>query len=212
MVAESPRLSRIGLPAAPGALEQRVVLHVARADLNDVRDLEPPASIPSASIASVTIRSPVSSRACASSSQPRLSQPLERVGRAARLEGAGPEHRGAGFAHGPGGLENLALALHRAGARHDHDLVASDREPAGEPDDGGLRLPLAGDLLVRLGDVDDLLDAGECGEPGAVDPPIVADQARPWCAACRAWAAPGSPSPRWSRRRAGSPLRPRRGA
>ena len=108
--------------------------------------------------------------------EPGASQPLERIGRAARLEGAGPKHRGAGLADGASRLEDLPLALDRAGTRHDHDLVAANGEPAGRRIDGRVRLPLARHLLVRLGDVDDLLDAGQRGEPGPVHPAVVAHE------------------------------------
>ena len=133
-------------------------------------------SSPSASIASVTMSRPVSSRARASSSSPARPSPWNEYGELRGLKAPARRTVAPGLAHGAGGREDLALALDRAGARHHHDLVAADGEPAGQPDDGGLRLPLAGHLLVRLGDVDDFLDAGQRGQPGAVHPAVVAHQ------------------------------------
>ena len=54
--------------------------------------------------------------------------------------------------------------------------AAADPQAARQRHDGGFRLPLARDLLVGLGDVEDLGHAGERREARAVHPAVVADQ------------------------------------
>ena len=65
MVADSPRLSSTGLRLRAHRLEQREVLHVARADLQHVGVARRPARRRAVSITSVTIGSPVFARASA---------------------------------------------------------------------------------------------------------------------------------------------------
>ena len=73
IVAASPRFSRTGLSAAE-SLEQREVLHIARADLKDVGSTRRPES-PLGRHDFGTDLSPVSSRASASSFRPSSSRP-----------------------------------------------------------------------------------------------------------------------------------------
>ena len=70
-----PRLSSTGLPQLAHRLEQREVLHVARADLQHVRVLGDHARASRVSFTSVTIGSPVASRASASSLSPSSFRP-----------------------------------------------------------------------------------------------------------------------------------------
>src|SRR5205823_308024 len=70
-------------------------------------------------------------------------------------------------------------ALDRARSRDRHDLGAAHTHApvCPEPHHGVIALPLAAHLLVGLGDVDDVLHAGEPFEARRVDPPVVADEA-----------------------------------
>src|SRR5690606_18850278 len=74
-------------------------------------------------------------------------------------------------------FQDLLLGLYGAGPGHDGDLVPADARAVREFDDGRLRTPLAGDLLVRPRDVDDLEDAGQPLDASAVDVPVVPDEA-----------------------------------
>ena len=157
-------------------LEQGVVLHVAGADLDDVRHLEH--LVEAFGIHGLgDDQEPGFLARTGQQLEAGSAQSLEGVRRAPGLEGAGAEHRRAGVADRAGGVQDLALTLDRAGPRHHDHVVAADGQAAGQADDRGLGLPLPGDLLVWLGDVDDLLHTREGRQPGAVHPTIVAHQA-----------------------------------
>jgi hypothetical protein len=59
--------------------------------------------------------------------QPLLAEPLERVGRGARLEGTAAEHRGAGIAHSGRGFQHLLARLDRARPGDHREMRAADR-------------------------------------------------------------------------------------
>src|SRR5207249_7344973 len=103
--------------------------------------------------------------------------PLECIGPDTSLPAAPAQDHRSRLAHLPRGFEDLPFGLHRARAGDRHHLRPSDRYAAGESDDRILALPFAAHLLVRLRDVDDLLDARERLEPRRVDPPVVAHEA-----------------------------------
>src|SRR5690606_21222197 len=86
------------------------------------------------------------------------------------------EDRGAGGADAMRDFQDLLLGLDGAGPGHDDDLVPADARAVRQLDYGRLRTPLSGDLLVRLRDVDDLEDAGQPLEAGALDFSVVADE------------------------------------
>src|SRR3990167_4837380 len=83
--------------------------------------------------------------------EPLVLEPLERVGRGPRLEGAATEDVRARGLHALGGLEQLQARLHRAGARHHHDGLAADRHVA-DAHLARLVTDLAARELVRLQD------------------------------------------------------------
>jgi hypothetical protein len=79
-------------------------------------------------------------------------------------------------------LEELFYAAQDAGSELqriqdslDYDPAAADLDPAGEAYHRRLRLPLAGRLLVRPGDADDLVDPRQRYQSRAVDRPVVPD-------------------------------------
>ena len=91
-----PALEQHGLAELARDLEQRVVLHVARADLDDVGVLGDRFGVLALSSSSVTTGRPVSARASARISSAGHAEALERERRGARLERAAAQHRGAG--------------------------------------------------------------------------------------------------------------------
>jgi hypothetical protein len=91
-------------------LEQRVVLHVPRAELDDVGHLDDLIE----AFGIHRFRDDQQAGLVAGPGEQleaRASQPLERVGRAPGLERPRTEHRRPGLPDGAGGLENLALAF-----------------------------------------------------------------------------------------------------
>jgi hypothetical protein len=89
--------------------------------------------------------------------EPLLLEPLEGIGRGARLERAAAEDFGPRRLDGVGNFPNLRLRLHRAGACHDHDGVGPDGD-AVHPHLRGLGTHLAACQLERLLDGHDRLD------------------------------------------------------
>ena len=157
-------------------LEQGRVLHVAGTDLDDVRDLGNVAQAFRVHGFGADQEARFLAR-LGEQLESRPAQPLERVGRCARLPGPAAQDHGARVLHQAGRLDDLPLAFDGAGPSDRHDLGAADRHAAGEPDDRILGLPFAAHLFVRLGDVDDVLHAGKAFEPRRVHPPVVANQA-----------------------------------
>ena len=87
IVAAMPRLSSTGLPSFPTVLQQRIVLHVARADLDAVGVLGDESRALFVHRLGDDRQSRFLARAC-EQLEPLDSEPLERVRRAARLERA----------------------------------------------------------------------------------------------------------------------------
>ena len=98
IVVAMPRLSSTGLRVSADAPQQREVLHVARADLKDVGVLGDELDLVG-SITSVIDREPGFPPGLGQQLQPLVLEPLERVGRGARLEGAAAQHARAGRLH-----------------------------------------------------------------------------------------------------------------
>ena len=129
-VADGAALEQHRLRHAADLGEEVEVLHVARADLDHVGDLEPPPRRRAGSISSVTIGSPVSSRASARISRPFEPEALERVRRRARLERAAAQHRRAGRGDGAGRLERLLARLDGARPGDQPEEAVADPAPA----------------------------------------------------------------------------------
>ena len=151
IVAEMPRFSSTGLRVATELAQQREVLHVARADLEDVAVLRDHRSIWLMSITSDTSLRSCWSAPVAQHLQPVFAQALEAVGRAARLEGAAAQDLRAGALHGRGRRVHLLVCLGRARAGHDDHLVAADAHIA-DRHDRVFGLERAARELVRLRD------------------------------------------------------------
>ena len=170
-----PPLQHHGVAGAPGLLEEGVVLHVAGADLEDVRVARHQLHVARRHDLGDDLEAGLLPRA-GQHLQPLLAEALEGVGRGARLEGAAPEDLRPLGRHVAGGLHQHLDALDGAGAGHHHDLVAADGDVS-DPNRGVARLPLAAGQLVGLGDLDDLLDARQVGESLAVGVGVAADDA-----------------------------------
>jgi hypothetical protein len=84
--------------------------------------------------------------------EPVLLEPLEGVGRRARLERPAAEHVGARRLDPLGHRVELGLRLHRARAGHDHDLAAPDRDAV------HLELGVVG-MRLAAGELEGLQDA-----------------------------------------------------
>src|SRR5581483_6757727 len=147
-------LEEHGLPGAARGLEEGEVLHVAGADLNDVRHLGHVAHAFGVHRLGADQQPGFGAR-FGEQLEPRPAQPLKGVGRGARFPGPAAQDHRARVLDEPGGGDDLALVLDRTGPRDRDDLGAADRHAARQADDGVLGLPLAAHLLVRLGDVDD---------------------------------------------------------
>ena len=106
-------------------LEQVVVLHVARAHLQDVHQLRHQRNLGVVHhLADDQQAVPVSS--CAQPLQRRLAQALEAVRGGTRFEGATPQNLCSVAADGLGDGQDLLAALHRARPRHHYHFVAAD--------------------------------------------------------------------------------------
>ena len=81
------------------------------------------------SISSVTTGRPVSRLGLGEQPQPLLAQPLEGVGRGARLVGAAAQQRRAAVAHDARRLQRLLARLDGAGAGDQREVIAADLAP-----------------------------------------------------------------------------------
>ena len=130
--------------------QQVVVLHVARADLQDVDILQHPFDL--RDLHHLGDRGHVVLVAGrAQQLQSFDAHPLKRVRRRARLVRAAAQDARAGSRDAARGLEQLLLVLDRARAGHDHDVVAADLHAA-RLDDRLLALERAAGEFVRLAD------------------------------------------------------------
>ena len=162
--------------AAPQLPQQGVVLHVAGADLQDVR--VPGHEVDLADVHDLRDHlEALGVGGVAHEPQPLLAQPLEAVGRAARLERAAPQHLGARLLDGGGGGGDLLLGLHRARPGHDDHLVAADAEAA-ERHRGVLRPEGPARQLVGLGDAHHLVHAVHHLDEAGIEPPVAPHRAQ----------------------------------
>src|SRR5207248_11112588 len=109
-------------------LDERAVLHVARADLQEVGALRDERKRPVVLHLGDDLEAGSAARLL-EQLQSFLPETLEVVWAGARLECSAPEQRRAALPHPSRGGEDLLLALHGAGTRHDHDLAATDGDP-----------------------------------------------------------------------------------
>ena len=145
--------------------QQREVLHVARANLEDVG--VPVDQLDLAEVHHFGNQFQVlGARRVPEQAQPFLAEPLEAVRRAARLERAAAEDLRARSADRGRRGAHLVLVLGRARTGHDDDLVAAQPDVANHDDRSfGFERP-AGEL-VRRRDPQDLVDAVQhLDEPG----------------------------------------------
>jgi hypothetical protein len=94
-----------------------------------------------------------------------------------RLEGAPAQQIGAGLFDGPGSFKDLFLVFHRTGARGDHrPATLTDLHPA-YPYHRGAWVKIAGNQLVRFGNMDDPLHPGEVLDGDIIHIPLVPQDA-----------------------------------
>ena len=149
--------------------EQRVVLHVARADLDHVGDGDDGLDVPRVHQLGDDRQAGLL-LGLGEQPQALLSEALEGVGRGAGLVGAAAEQRGAGVAHGAGGDQDLVARLDGARPGDEREVLTADLSSLDVDDRSLADSHLRGGELVRLEDRYDLGDAG-CtleAEPGHV--------------------------------------------
>jgi hypothetical protein len=153
-------LEQHGAPAPPRGTQQRVVLHVARAYLHDVRVVRH--DLDGLGIHRLGDDRETGRLAGAREMrEARFAEPLERVRRRARLERTRPQH-GAPAARTRCAMSRICSRLSTAlGTGHHPRSRGPDGSPVAEPHHGVGVAPLAGDLLVGVRDRDDLEHAIE---------------------------------------------------
>src|SRR6266850_1189196 len=147
--------------------QQRVVLHVARAHLEDVAVLRDQLDLADVHHLGDDLEVVRIGRA-AQHAQPLLAETLEGVRRAARLERAAAQDLRPRPLDGRGNGVHLLIRLRRAGAGHDDHLVAPYSHVV-DVDKGVLGLEGAARALVRLRDAEHLVDAVEDADQLGVD-------------------------------------------
>ena len=176
-VADSPRFRSTGLPGAADLGEQRVVLHVARADLDHVGHLEHRLEV--AHVHQLGHDRQAGLRlGLGQQPQPRLAEALERVRRGARLVGAAAQHLGARVLDGARRVEQHCS---RDSTVHGPAIMAKCSPPILRPSISrtvrSLALELERRELVRLEDRHQVVDARAPVEPEVRDVLAVADRA-----------------------------------
>ena len=92
-----------------------------------------------------------------------------------RLEGPAPQQIGAGGLDRQGGLDDLLLPFHGARSRGDDGAASFADFDAANVHHAPLRMKIPGNQLVRLGNVDDLLNAGQVADRQIVHISLVAE-------------------------------------
>ena len=124
-----PALEEHGFLRAAGGFEQRKILHVPGADLDDVRIALD--QIEAFTVDSLGYDLEADFRAnLGQDSQAFFAQALKAVRRRPRLVGAASEKPGARGAHGASYCERLLERFDRAGPGGDYQIVASDEDAA----------------------------------------------------------------------------------
>jgi hypothetical protein len=172
-------LEQDGLLGVAGALQEREILHVARADLDDVGvlfdEVEGFAVNRFGDYAEA-----VSGADFREDLEAGFAEALEAVRRSARLVGAPAEEACAGLFDSGGDGEALLLGFDGAGAGDQGDVPAADKHVArrrGYAQDGVFFLGLAANKFVGLTDGDAFGDAGKRFEDAKVHDVFVAGNA-----------------------------------
>ena len=164
------------MPHATDGAEQRVVLHVARADLDAVGVLRHEMR-PGFVHRLGDDGEPGLARARASNSRPRSPRPWNEYGEVRGLN-APPRSAVAPAARTARAAVTICSSLStEQGPAMITTSSPADRHAGRDGDEGVFGPPLPRDLLVRLRDVDDLRDAGQGLDARRIDPAIVADEA-----------------------------------
>jgi hypothetical protein len=149
-VAASPALEQHGQRRAPGAAQQRKVLHVACAELNHV-------AVAFHQIDAALVHrfghdlQAVGIAHVRQNFQAFLAETLKSVRRSARLERAAAKETRAAAPHSFGNGESLRATLNGARPRDERQFVAADGRIA-DAHDGLFRFEIERDQLVGLGD------------------------------------------------------------
>ena len=170
-------MSSTGLRSLAGVLEQREVLHVARADLDHVGPLGD--QLERFVVDGFGDDAQAKAVANLGHDLERFkAQALKGVGRGAGLVSAAAEKLRAGGGHLLGDGEGLLAALDGAGTGDDGQIAAADGGVGSrKADDGVFFFHVAAGEFVGLGDADDFGDAGERFKIAAIDFALVAGDA-----------------------------------
>ena len=168
-----------GLFGAAGALEERKILHVARADLDDVGVFLDEVQ------GFVVDRFGDNAEAVGSADfrkdfEAVFTEALEAIGGSARLVRAAAEEPCAGFFDALGDGQALRFRFDSAGAGDEGNVIAANDDIAGrrgDAQDGIFFLGVAADEFVRFADRDAFDDTGKGFEDAKVDGVFVASDA-----------------------------------
>jgi hypothetical protein len=172
-------LEEDGFFRAAGAFEQREILHVARADLDDVGVLLD-------EIERLVVdglgddAEAVFFANFGENFEAGLAESLEGIRGSARFIGAAAEEFASGFGDLLGDGHALGFGLNGAGAGDERDVGAANEDVAarrGDAEDGVFSLGVAADELVGLANRDALDDAGKRFENAEIDGAVVAGDA-----------------------------------
>ena len=165
IVARESALEEDRAPALADRLEQDEVRHVAGADLDDVDVLLEGGHVGRVDDLADD-RQAVLVMRLVQELERRQAEPLERVGRGARLEGAAAQDAGTLALDASGRLHQLLARLDRARPGHHDQLLAEAELHAVDAHPRPFDLVLGARQLVRRADPDHLLDAVERAEVG----------------------------------------------
>src|SRR5882724_9060351 len=172
-------LEEDGLFGAAGALEEGEILHVARADLNDIGvflDEVERFAVDGFGDDAEAVRG----ADFRENFQSCFTKTLKTVRRSARFVGTAAKETRAGFFDAFGNGEALLFGFHGAGAGDEGDVLAADDDVAGgrgDSQDSVFFLGVAADELVRLADGDALDYAGQGFEDAEIDGALIASDA-----------------------------------
>ena len=176
-MADSPRFRSTGLPGAADLGEQRVVLHVARAELDHVGHLEHRLEVAHVHQLGHDRQAGLGLR-LGQQAQARLAEALERVRRGARLVGAAAQELGAGVLDGRAPCRAAPRATRPCtGRRSWRSARRRSCRPSISSTVRSLALVLERRELVRLEDRHQVVDARRALEPEVRDVLAVADRA-----------------------------------
>src|SRR6267154_474456 len=157
--------------------KEKVVLHVARANLKNVHVTEHHLNLRRVHHFADGEESEFV-RSFAHELEARFPHALEGVRRSARFEGAASQNFSARFGHTFRDRKNLFARLDRTRARGNGHFLAADFDTAPEIDNGAFRLELAARKFERLGDAHDLAHAVKQFEVAMIEVAVNADGAK----------------------------------